>query len=310
MSRVPETEAATFDIRVAEAADAARLSVLMRDTFFAANGHASTPENIAAFLAATYHAERQREEILDPDILTLVVEAPASGTWAGFAQVRFATPPPPEVVLARPVELGRLYLSQAFHGQGLAAPLMQRIVAEARARGGDGLWLKVWQEAPQAQRFYGKHGFRIVGRAVFVVGDDPKDDWVMVRELPGREVTGLLQWDGDIAQFLPVGEFRFRPLAALVTNAITEVRARGLRDLLVDITGARGLAPPSLGERHGMVRDWAEAAQGKVRLAIVVPPEFIDAQRFGVVAAANFGLVGNVFEGRDEALAWLRDSRG
>jgi ribosomal protein S18 acetylase RimI-like enzyme len=42
----------------------------------------------------------------------------------------------------------------------------------------------VWQEAAQAIRFYQKHGFEIVGRSVFMVGDDPKEDWVMKQTLP------------------------------------------------------------------------------------------------------------------------------
>ncbi len=41
-------------------------------------------------------------------------------------------------------------------------------------------------------------------------------------------------------------------------------------------------------------------------VALVARPDFIDAERFGVVAAANFGLTGQVFEGEDEARGWLR----
>lgn len=54
-----------------------------------------------------------------------------------------------------------------------------------------------------------------------------------------------------------------------------------------------------------MVRAWAEAAQGMLRVAIVVSPEFVDPEKFGVIAAANFGLVGNVFDSEAGALAWL-----
>jgi len=53
----------------------------------------------------------------------------------------------------------------------------------AGAHGGRSLSLSVWQEQPQAIRFYAKEGFRIAGTLVFEVGDDPKDDWLMVAEL-------------------------------------------------------------------------------------------------------------------------------
>ena len=57
---------------------------------------------------------------------------------------------------------------------------MRRLAAE---RGTASLWLSCWQQQPQAIRFYEKEGFRITGELVFVVGDDPKDDWLMVAGL-------------------------------------------------------------------------------------------------------------------------------
>lgn len=176
----------TATFRSARAEEAGRLSALMRETFLAANGHCSSPANVTAFLDEVYTPQRQREEIADRDVASLVVEA-YDGGWAGFAQLRFATRAPDSVTLAAPVELGRIYLSPAYQGRGVAAGLMQRLVDAARARGADGLWLNVWQEAPQAIRFYAKHGFETVGHSVFRVGGDPKDDWVMQKPFaPGH----------------------------------------------------------------------------------------------------------------------------
>lgn len=173
---------ATPLIRPARVSDAEALSALMRRTFLAANGHCSTPENVAAFLDSAYTAEQQAREIRDPDTLTVIVEQ--DGQWAGFAQLRWGTTPPPEVALLPTVELGRIYLDEAFHGRGLAAPLVANLLAAASLRGSRSVWLNVWQESAQAIRFYQKHGFQIVGRSVFTVGDDPKDDWVMTQALP------------------------------------------------------------------------------------------------------------------------------
>lgn len=169
-------------IRPARLADAAGLSTLMRRTFLAANGHCSSPENVAAFLEATYQPELQAREIRDPDTLTLIVEQDSQ--WAGFAQLRWGTTPPPEVAPLPAVELGRIYLDAAFHGRGIAAQLVANLLVAASLRGSRSVWLNVWQEAGQAIRFYQKHGFQIVGQSVFNVGDDPKDDWVMAQVLP------------------------------------------------------------------------------------------------------------------------------
>lgn len=170
-------------VRPARANEAAELSAMMRRTFVAANGHCSTPENVAAFLDAVYTPARQAQEIRDPDTLTLIVEH--DGVWAGFAQLRWGTVPPADVLVRPTVELGRIYLDEAFHGQGIAAVLVSHLLAAAQLRKSRSVWLNVWQESAQAIRFYRKHGFQIVGRSIFYVGDDPKEDWVMTQALPG-----------------------------------------------------------------------------------------------------------------------------
>lgn len=167
-------------IREACAYEAARLTVLMRETFLIANGDCSSVENVNAFLDSAYTVSRQREELSDPDLATLIAQD-EEGYWGGYAQLRFATEPKEGVTLARPVELGRIYLLPRYHGQGVGAALMASLAARARDRGGDGLWLNAWEEATRALRFYARHGFEIVGRTFFTIGDDPKKNWVMQR---------------------------------------------------------------------------------------------------------------------------------
>jgi hypothetical protein len=77
--------------------------------------------------------------------------------------------------------------------------------------------------------------------------------------------------------------------------------------MLIVCTEQVGFEPPSMVERHAMVRGWADAAHGLVRIAMVVPSAFIDSEKFAVVAAGNFGLAANVFNNEAEALAWLQD---
>jgi GNAT superfamily N-acetyltransferase len=170
----------SFTIRSARGEDAARLTVLMRETFLAAYAHCSSVDNVNGFLDATYAVPVQRAELADTHLATLIAET-ERGDWAGYAQLRFASATKDGVTLARPVELGRLYLLPRFHGQGIGDALMARLVALARARGGDGLWLNAWDEALQALRFYARHGFKVVGRTVFRVADDAKDNVVMQR---------------------------------------------------------------------------------------------------------------------------------
>jgi len=105
------------------------------------------------------------------------------------------------------------------------------------------------------------------------------------------------------------GNHGFQQSVKAIIEAITAAREQGLRSLLVDIVELRGFDAPGIAERHGMVRAWAEAAQGMLRVAMVAPPTFIDPEKFGVVAAANFGLIGNVLRSEAEALAWLDEAK-
>jgi hypothetical protein len=93
---------------------------------------------------------------------------------------------------------------------------------------------------------------------------------------------------------------------AAVTRILASAAEAGIARIVIDGTGVHGVPPPSLADRHAMVRDWAAATDGRVIVAIACSPEFIDAERFAIVAAANFGLRSNVFANLHEALAWLR----
>jgi hypothetical protein len=107
---------------------------------------------------------------------------------------------------------------------------------------------------------------------------------------------------------LEPGDRPFDAVIERVARVIEGLVREGQPHLLVDATQA-GFASPGLAERVNMVRRWAEAAVGRVRVVVVARPEFIDAERFGVVAARNFGLSAQVFAHEREALQWLTEER-
>lgn len=171
----------TPGFRMAEARDAASLAEFMSRNFLAAYGHCSTPANIQATIARHYGPGAQLRQIADGRYANLLMEQ--DGVLAGHAQLRFGGEAPEAVEPSPGAEIGRFYVDTAFHGQGLAQQLMAKVREVARARGARSLYLSVWQEQPQAIRFYEKEGFRIAGTLVFEVGDDPKDDWLMIAPL-------------------------------------------------------------------------------------------------------------------------------
>lgn len=168
-------------VRRGEAADAAELAELAATTFRETFAAANTPEDLALHLAQSYGPAQQATELADPGILTLI--AIEGRQMTGFAQV-CRSEPPPCVATDGAMELWRLYVSQSWHGRGVAQALMQAVVDAARAHGATSLWLGVWEHNPRAQAFYRKAGFADVGSKVFAVGTDDQTDRVMLKVLP------------------------------------------------------------------------------------------------------------------------------
>jgi ribosomal protein S18 acetylase RimI-like enzyme len=164
--------------RLAAAADATALGEFMSRNFLAAYGHCSTPANVQAAVREHYGLAAQQRQIADPTRWNLIVTV--DDAWAGHAQLRESGELPAGAGHEPALELCRFYVDTAWHGRGIAQAMMARVKEEARRRGARSIHLSVWQEQPQAIRFYEKEGFRIAGTLVFVVGDDPKDDWLMV----------------------------------------------------------------------------------------------------------------------------------
>jgi GNAT superfamily N-acetyltransferase len=168
-------------IRRADARDTAAVAAFLRDNFLLAYGHCSTPENVRKHVAVAFGTERIGAELDERELLTLVADD-ADGGVAAVSQLAFASKTP-ACVAPPAVEVRRFYVAPAWHGTGLADALMAQSIALAAPRG-KALWLSVWEEAPRAVGFYRRSGFAVAGTTLFVVGDDPKDDWVMARPLP------------------------------------------------------------------------------------------------------------------------------
>lgn len=172
-------------LRRATPADAAPLAALAARIFTETFAEDTRPDDLAAFLAKAYGARQQSEEISDPDVVTLVAEAPEG--LAAYAQVRRGSKAPKHVTAEEPVELWRFYVQRDWHGGGLAHRLMAAVMDAARELGGRHLWLSVWERNPRAIAFYEKHGFHDAGAEDFWVGSDCQTDRILVAPVSPRE---------------------------------------------------------------------------------------------------------------------------
>ena len=186
---VSEATHSGVTVRDATIDDAARLAAFGARTFAATYEHANDPAETAAHLARTFGDEKQRAEIEDPSRHMLVVDV--DGALGAYALLHHGALCPVEWTSGPQVELERIYVDGVWQGRGLADALMDAILEKAAGAGAESIWLSVWEENPRAIRFYERRGFREIGATVFVYGNEPQTDKVLVRAVRERRTPVL-----------------------------------------------------------------------------------------------------------------------
>jgi diamine N-acetyltransferase len=154
--------------------DAALLGEIGRRSFIETFGHLYTPENLAAFLL-NHNEENWRSELADPRYAVRL--GFVDGENVAYAKI--GPPSLPFEVRGPTVELRQFYILKPWQGAGLAAEMMDWVLAEARHRGAEELYLSVFIDNIRAQRFYARYGFEAVGRYDFMVGSHADEDIIM-----------------------------------------------------------------------------------------------------------------------------------
>lgn len=167
-------------IRHATPSDAGMLSELGARTFSEAFAGDNTPANLAAHLRNSFSPEIQHQELSQADTIFLIAEA--DGQPVGYAQLLFNSKEQ-GIETSHPMEIRRIYVLQESVRRGVGSELMGASLDEARQRACDIVWLGVWEKNRRAIDFYRKWGFREVGSHIFLLGDDPQTDLIMVLEL-------------------------------------------------------------------------------------------------------------------------------
>ena len=172
------SQTSDLTIRRANSEDASLLAELGARTFAETFATDNTPEDIVAYIGASFNLAQQMAELADPASAFLIAEV--AGVAAGYAKLH-AGEPAAGVDSVKPVELVRLYVSREWLGRGVGEALMRACIDEARQAGHRTIWLGVWERNGRAQAFYRKWNFRAVGQHVFQLGSDPQRDIVMQR---------------------------------------------------------------------------------------------------------------------------------
>lgn len=119
-------------IRRANLTDASLLAELGARTFYDTFAADNRPEDMAAYLAASFSPAKQAEELLDA--LSLFIIAEIDNEVVGYAQLH-AGVSPECITGAMPIELARFYVVADWHGRGVSAALMRACIDEAQKAG-------------------------------------------------------------------------------------------------------------------------------------------------------------------------------
>jgi diamine N-acetyltransferase len=173
----------TLTLRRAEAADAARLSLLGGATFLTSFAHDHPGDALVAHVDAYHSVDWYQCLLANPACVAWILETELK------APVGYALLTPPAVDCptdAGDLELKRIYLLAPFQSGGWGVKLVDAVAAEAKARGANKLYLCVYRANVAAQRFYFRQGFVDTHHIQnFRVGDVQYEDMILVKDLAG-----------------------------------------------------------------------------------------------------------------------------
>lgn len=160
--------------------DVKDLQKISRLTFKETFGADNSAENMSEFLDEAYAKEKLLKEIENPNsqFFFLLVDDQV----AGYLKINEADAQS-EDVAENALEVERIYLAHEYQHQGLGLVLIKLAEKIAREDNKDNMWLGVWENNFNAQKFYKKDGFERVSQHTFVVGDDPQTDYILVKKL-------------------------------------------------------------------------------------------------------------------------------
>ncbi|UFH55798.1 GNAT family N-acetyltransferase [Spirosoma sp. KNUC1025] len=174
-------------IRLATVSDAEQLTELAATTMREAFGPPYNPaELVEEYVQSAITLPLLETELADSRSTFFLASLP-NGTPIGYAKLRRATPPrrmpEPYRRASNAIEIQRIYILQAYIGQGQGRQLMEYCLDWARKQGYGAVWLGVWDRNQRALAFYEKMGFTRFGYHYFQFGSERQRDFWLQKQL-------------------------------------------------------------------------------------------------------------------------------
>ncbi|MFP4095465.1 MAG: GNAT family N-acetyltransferase [Cyclobacteriaceae bacterium] len=153
-----------------------QLRELSIHTFEEAFAEANTKEDMRLYTKSAFSQKQLLQEMQDPDITFYFLKQ--QDILLGYCKIKRGLP---SAVREKgpALEICRLYVKQTFQKQGLGQWMLAQIIAKARQKSLDFVWLGVWSQNPDAIRLYERQGFEKIGSYTFMLGRDAQTDFIM-----------------------------------------------------------------------------------------------------------------------------------
>ncbi|HAG15761.1 MAG TPA: GNAT family N-acetyltransferase [Bacteroidales bacterium] len=166
----------SFHIQSIQKDDLPALQQISQSTFYETFVNDCAAEDMASFLKEDFSLDKLAAEFENPFSRFYFVESKSE--IIGYLKLNHDQAQT-EQKLNRALEIERLYVVSAFHGQNIGKMLMEKALQIARKENFQWVWLGVWENNARAIRFYEKFGFAIFDSHIFKVGSDNQTDVLM-----------------------------------------------------------------------------------------------------------------------------------
>ena len=152
------------------------LQVLAKRTYTAAFAHKNKPGVLYTYYKEAFTKRQLLRELHHPESHWYFAQS-RSHLFGylkfneGSAQTEFQEP--------QGMEIERIYVDLPFLGKGIGAQLINFSIAKAISRKKTYIWLGVWEQNPQAIRFYKNQGFEITGTHDYDMVAEVQTDYIM-----------------------------------------------------------------------------------------------------------------------------------
>jgi diamine N-acetyltransferase len=169
-----------FIYRTPSLNDTDAICILSEKTFRDTYSEFNTPENMEEHVARNFSRHQIEKELQDAGCQYFIIESDAE--IVAFAKLQ-KDHPTEGLEEKKVVEIERFYVDKSLQGQQLGRKLMQYCIDWAIENNFETIWLGVWENNPNAIKFYQKMGFEFLGKHTFVLGTEVQTDFTMKKEL-------------------------------------------------------------------------------------------------------------------------------